>query len=132
MKIEYVLTDIQELSFKKNLNKDMQLEIQTKSDYTVFYADDSTSCMGVMSIELIPLNNEEKLQIKYKSHSVFNLKDIVLNDEIKKELHVETYNRLFPLCCTHIKSFLSIVGLPDIQINPIDFSQSNINVNKLQ
>ena len=131
MKIEYVLTDIQELSFKKNLNEDIQLEVQTKSDYTVFYAEDSTSCMGVLSIELIPINHEEKLQIKYKSNSIFNLKDVVLDDEIKRELHIETYNRLFPLCCTHIKSLLSTIGLPDIPILPIDFSQSNININNL-
>lgn len=129
MKIKYVLTDVQELSFKKNLKEDIQLEIQTKSDYTVFYADDSTSCMGVLSIDLVPLNNEEKLQIKYRSNSIFELKDIVLNDEIKKELHMETYNRLFPLCCTHIKNFLTLIGLPDIKINPIDFSQSVISVN---
>ena len=131
MKIDYVLTDIQELSFKKDLNESIQLEIQTKSDYTVFYAEDSTSCVCVMSIELIPLDHEEKLQIKYKSNSIFNLKDVVLDDTIKKELHVETYNRLFPLCCTHIRSFLSIIGLSEIKINPIDFSQLDINVNKL-
>lgn len=130
MKIEYVLTDIQELSFRKNLKEDIQLEIQTKSDYTVFYADDSTSCMGVLCIELIPRDNEEKLQIRYRSNSIFNLKDVVLNDETKRELHIETYNRLFPLCCNHIKNFLATVGLPDIPINPIDFSQSGINVNK--
>ena len=36
MKIDYVLTDIQELYFKKDLKEDIQLEIQTKSNYTVF------------------------------------------------------------------------------------------------
>lgn len=130
MKIEYVLTDIQELSYKKDLKEDIQLEIQTKSDYTVFYADDSTSCMGVLCIELLPIGNEDKLHIKYRSNSIFNLKDVVLNDEIKKELHIETYNRLFPLCNTHIKNFLAMIGLPDIPITPIDFSLSDVNVNK--
>lgn len=131
MKIEYILTDIQELSFKKDLNEDIQLEIQTKSDYTVFYADDSKSCMCELCIELVPINNEEKLKIKYRSNSVFNLKEIELNDEIKKDIHIETYNRLFPLCSTHIKNFLAMVGLPDIPINPMDFTQSDINVNKI-
>ena len=130
MKIEYVLTDIQELSLKKNLEKNIQLEIQAKSDYTVFYAEDSTSCMGVLSIQLIPLNYQDKFQIYYKSNSIFNLKDVVLNDEIKKELHIETYNRLFPLCCNHIKNFITMLGLPDIQIFPIDFSQTDINISK--
>ena len=36
MRIEYVLTDIQELSYKKDIKENLQLEIQTKSDYTVF------------------------------------------------------------------------------------------------
>ena len=131
MKIEYVLTDIQELSFKKNLEKDIKLEIQTKSDYTVFYAEDSTSCMGVLTIELFPINNEEKMHIKYKSNSIFHLKDVILNDATKKELHVETYNRLFPLCCNHLKNFLAMIGLPDIQITPIDFSQADIDISKV-
>lgn len=130
MKIDYVLTDIQELYFKKNLKEDIQLEIQTKSSYTVFYSDDLTSCMCELCIELSPVDNEENLQVKYRSNSIFNLQDAVLNDEIKKELHVETYNRIFPLCCNHITNFLTTVGLPNIPINPIDFSQSEININK--
>ena len=130
MRIEYVLTDIQELSYKKDLKEDLQLEIQTKSDYTVFYADDSSSCMCTLSIELIPVNNEEKLHVIYRSNSVFNLQDVILNDEVKKELHIETYNRVFPLCCNHVKNFLAMVGLPDFPIIPIDFSQADVTVNK--
>ena len=131
MRIEYVLTDIQELSYKKDLKEDIQLEIQTKSDYTVFYADDSSSCLGVLTIELLPVDNEEKLHVKYKSNNIFNLKDVILDDETKKELHVETYNRLFPLCCNHVKNFLSMVGLPDFPIIPIDFSSSDVRVNQI-
>lgn len=131
MKLEYVLTDIQELSFKKNLKEDVELEIQTKMDYTVYYDDKSNSCMGELCIELSPIKAPEKLKIKYRSNSVFNLYDVVLNDELKKELHIETYNRVFPLCCSQLKNFLAIIGLPDIPITPIDFSQSNISVNKI-
>ena len=129
MKLEYVLTDITELSYKKVLQKNAELEIQTKMDYTVYYSDDSLSCMGRLNIELSPPNDSEELYVRYSSNNIFNLKDIDLTDETKKEIHVETYNRLYPLCFTHVKNFLSLIGFPDIPIEPIDFSQSSININ---
>lgn len=128
MKLEYVFTDITELSYKKDLQNSTDLEIQTRMDYTVYYSDDSHSCMGRLQIELSPPNNKE-LCVRYCSNSIFNLKDVTLDDELKKEIHVETYNRLYPLCFTHVKNFLSLIGLPDIPMTPIDFSQSSISIN---
>lgn len=128
MKLEYVLTDIQELSFKKNLKENTQLNIQTKYNYSVFYPDDGSRCIGVLSVELSPPGDEDKLLVRYQSSSVFNLKDAALNDAVKKELHAETYNWIFPLCHSYIKNFLAMIGLPDIPIKPINYSDSNIEL----
>ena len=128
MKLEYIMTDIQELSFRKNLKENTRLDIQTKYNYSVFYTDDGSRCIGVLSVELSPPGDEDKLLVRYRSSSVFALKDAVLNDAVKKELHAETYNWIFPLCHSHIKNFLATVGLPDIPIKPINCSSSDIEL----
>lgn len=128
MKLEYVWTDIQELSFKKNLKEYAELNIQTKYNYSVFYSDDGSRCIGVLDIELSPVESEGELLVRYHSRSLFNLKDAVLTDAVKKELHIETYSWIFPLCHSHIKNFLTMVGLPDIPIKPIDYSDPNIGL----
>ena len=129
MKLEYLFTDIKELSYKKDLQESAQIEIQTKMDYTVYYSDDAKSCLGEFRIELFSVENIDQLHVQYHSTSVFNLHQTTLNDKTKKEIHIESYNRLYPLCFAHVKNFLSLVGLPEIPIVPIDFSQSDININ---
>lgn len=129
MKLEYLFTDIKELSYKKDLHESTQIEIQTKMDYTVYYSNDETSCLGDFFIELFSTENIDQLHVQYHSTSVFNLHQTAINDEIKKEIHIESYNRLYPLCFAHVKNFLSLIGLPEIPIVPIDFSQAEIDIN---
>lgn len=129
MKIEYVLTEIQELSFRKNITRETQIQIQTNTKYNVYYAEDGKSCIGEFSAEFIPVNNPEQLQIKYRSRSLFNLYDTILDDDIKKQIHIEIFNRIFPLCNETIKHFSAMSGIPNISLPMMDISNMEIIIN---
>ena len=129
MKIEYVLTDIQELSFKKNITEEAQIQIQTKTNYNVYYAEDEKSCIGEFSAEFIPVDNPEQLQIKYRSRSLFNLYDAVLGIDVKKQIHIEIFNRIFPMCNETIKQFCAMSGAPNISLPMMDMSNMEIIIN---
>lgn len=129
MKIEYVLTDINELSYKKNISEELEIQIETKTNYHVYYSEDGHSCIGEFIAEFISADNPEQLQIRYNSKSLFNLKDVVLDDEIKKEIHIEIFNRIYPMCNETIKSFSAMSGVPNISLPPIDMSETKIVFN---
>ena len=129
MKIEYVSTDIQELSFRKNITGETQMQIQTKTNYSVYYAEDGKSCIGEFSAEFIPVNNPEQLQIKYRSRSLFNLYDTILNDDVKRQIHIEIFNRIFPMCNETIEHFSALSGAPNISLPMMDMSNMEIIIN---
>lgn len=129
MKIEYVLTEIQELSFEKNITGETQIQIQTKTNYMVYYAEDGKSCIGEFVAEFAPVENPEQLQIKYRSRSLFNIYDTALEAEDKKQIHIEIYNRIFPMCNETIKQFCAMSGAPSISLPMMDMSNMEIIIN---
>lgn len=129
MKIEYVLTDIIELSYKKNITEELEMQIETRTNYHVYYSDDGNSCIGEFAAEFVSMDDPEQLQIRYSSKSLFNLYDVVLNDESKKEIHIDIFNRIYPMCNETIKSFSAMSGVPNISLPPMDMSEMEIVFN---
>lgn len=129
MKIEYVLTDIRELSYKKNITEDLEIEIDARTNYYVYYSDDGNSCIGEFTVEFVSVENPEQLQMRYSSKSLFNLYDVILDDETKKEIHIDIFNRIYPMCNETIKNFSAMSGVPNISLPPMDISAMEIVIN---
>ena len=132
MKLEYVSTDIQQLSFEKEVEKNTTVHIQTHVTYQVLYSDDGQSCVAVFSVEVSPKDPNVKLSIIYRAQSEFRLNDIILNDEVKKKLHVEIYHRLYPLHSANLKTFTNMVNLQGIKLPITDFTNMDIDITKNQ
>lgn len=129
MNIEYVLTDVQEISVSKNFQEDVEFELNTQTSYTVYYAEDSSSCMCDIILEVLPTHNSELLKIRYHSKSIFALNDFKQTEDEKKFIHVETYNRIFPMCCMQIKTAAAMAGLPDIPVNSLNMTEADVAIN---
>lgn len=126
MRLEYVLTDVQTLSFEKKVSSEVQLQIQTKTNYNVYYAEDGNSCIGDFYVEILPVDNSEQLKIRYHSKSLFKIHDAVLDDNLKKLIHVEIYDKIFPMCNMMIRNFAASVGLPNISLPMLDTSNMEV------
>ena len=85
MQLEYLLTDIQELSFKKNVTAGQnQINLQVKTDYSIYYSDDESACIADFIAMFTSPNNPDEFQIRYHSKSLFKINDVVLDDDAKK------------------------------------------------
>lgn len=126
MNFEYIGTEIDELSFEKNLNSSKQIELGAKTDYKVLYANDGTTCLVLYGVELASNENPKELKIRYRAKSLFKINNIELSEENKKIIHIEAFNRVFPMHNATVRSFAATVGLPDISIPDGDISDREI------
>ena len=122
MKLEYVGTDIEELSVKKELPEDAEISLQANSRFTIYFSDDGDSCIGEFGVTIFSQFNPEQLTINYSSKSFFNMYDAPSGPESEEEIHDELYNRIFPMCNETIKQFTSMVGLPNISLVEMDMA----------
>ena len=122
MKLEYVGTDIEELSVKKFLPEDAEISLQANSSFTVYISDERDSCIGEFSVTIFSQFDPEQLTINYSSKSFFNMYDVPGGPETEQEIHEELFNRIFPMCNETIKQFASMVGLPNISLVEMDMA----------
>ena len=73
MRLEYVGTDITELSLRKDIPDDAEIELQTNTNYTVYFSEDGDSCYGEFNVEIISQHDPSMLSINYCSKSYFNI-----------------------------------------------------------
>ena len=122
MKLEYIGTDIEELSVKKFLPEDAEISLQANSNFTVYFSDDGESCICEFSVNIYSQFDPEQLTINYSSKSFFNMYGVDGHPEDELEIHEELFNRIFPMCNETIKQFASMVGLPNISLVEMDMA----------
>ena len=128
MRLEYIGTEIAELSLKKNIPDDTEIELQTNTNYTVYFSEDGDSCYGEFEIEIVSQFDPNQLNIKYSSKSYFNIYDAFLGEEgeIERQIHIEVFNRVFPMCNETLRQFTSMAGIPNISL--LDMNMSDMDM----
>ena len=116
MKLEYLGTDITELSIKKNIEDDMDIELETNTNFTVYFSEDGSSCIGEFQVEISSMFDPDQLSITYSSKSFFNIHDARFDIHVDEEVHMEVFDRIFPMCSETIKHFAAMAGVPNIAL----------------
>lgn len=122
MRLEYVGTDITELSIRKDIDEDMELELQANTNYTVYFSEDGEACIGEFAVEISSQNDPSQLSINYCSKSFFNIYDAGFGEDVEKQIHMEVFNRIYPMCNETIRQFTSMAGAPNISLMDMDIS----------
>ena len=128
MRLEYIGTEIAELSMKKDIPDDMEIELQTNTNYTVYFSEDGDSCYGEFEVEIVSQFDPSRLNIRYCSKSYFNIYDAYLGEEGERErqIHIEVFNRIFPMCNETLRQFTSMAGVPNISL--LDMNMSDMDM----
>ncbi|MBQ2845783.1 MAG: hypothetical protein IJA01_02115 [Firmicutes bacterium] len=128
MRLEYVGTDITELSLRKDIPDDAEIELQTNTNYTVYFSEDGDSCYGEFNVEIISQHDPSMLSINYCSKSYFNIYDAYFGEEgdIERQIHMEVFNRIFPMCNETLRQFTSMAGVPNISLLEMNMSDMDI------
>ncbi len=118
---ELKLTKVESVDFVNKLPPNTKVELQNKYAYNVGYSKINT-CQGEMRAEISDKNSPERFRIIVVMKGYF-----VINGEIPKEqLHVKTFDALFP----HLKAFIvnltASAGIPPVYIPYVDISNQSI------
>ncbi len=118
---ELKLTKVESVDFVNKLPPNTKIELQNKYAYNVGYSKINT-CQGEMRAEISDKNSPERFHIVVVMKGYF-----VINGEIPKEqLHVKTFDALFP----HLKAFVvnltSTAGIPPVYMPYVDISNQSI------
>ncbi len=118
---ELKLTKVESVDFVNKLPPNTKIELQNKYAYNVGYSKINT-CQGEMRAEVSDKNSPDRFRIVVTMKGYF-----VINGEIPKEqLHVKTFDALFP----HLKAFIvnltSTAGIPPVYIPYVDISNQSI------
>ncbi len=114
-------TKITELSFINKLEKNAQLKIGNKYSYNVRYAPNNI-CVGEFTAEIEQAENADQFSIKLVYSAVFSYPADMGRDEI----HLKSYDALFPYVRATIASITASAGIPPLHIPYIDISGEEI------
>lgn len=118
---ELKLTKVENVDFVNKLPPNTKIELQNKYSYNVGYSKLNT-CQGEMRVEVSDKNSPDRFRIVAVMKGYF-----VINGEIPKEqLHVKTFDALFPHLKAFITSLTASAGIPPVYIPYVDISNESI------
>ena len=118
---ELKLTKVENVDFVNKLPPNTKIELQNKYSYNVGYSKLNT-CQGEMRVEVTDKNSPDRFRIVAVMKGYF-----VINGEIPKEqLHVKTFDALFPHLKAFITSLTASAGIPPVYIPYVDISNESI------
>lgn len=118
---ELKLTKVESTDFVNKLPPNTKIELQNKFSYNVGYSKINT-CQGEMRAEISDKNSPDRFHIIVVMKGFF-----VINGEIPKEqLHVKTFDALFPHLKAYIVNLTATAGIPPVYIPYVDISNESI------
>ncbi len=118
---ELKLTKVESVEFTNKLPPNMKVELQNKYSYNVGYSKVNT-CQGEMRAEIFDKNSPDRFKIIVVMKGFFTI-----NGEIPKEnLHVKTFDALFPHLKAFVTNLTASAGMPPIYIPYVDISNQSI------
>lgn len=116
------------IELKRNITTETQIELETRYDYSVNYADDAKSCLAKLTCEIRSKDNPELLYVKLVNLGIFD-GDGLDTDEGKLEAHIECNRILFPYTQYMVASLAVHAGFPPIYIQNQTVKKENVIIN---
>lgn len=121
MKTELKNSFITSVDFVNNTGGQFKLKLSHKYSYNVKYGKDNI-CRGEFVCEVGCEDNPDIFHLKFTCVGIFTY-----NPELtKEEIHVQTYNLLFPTASAFSVTLTANAGIPPLRIVPMDITTSNI------
>ena len=118
---ELKLCKVENVQMVNKLPPNVKVELSNKYSYNVGYSKNNT-CSGEFNAEIFDKNSPDRFRIEVTMKGLF-----VTEDGISKEqLHVKTYNAIFPYVKAFVTNLTVNSGVPPIYIPYIDISNQSI------
>lgn len=121
---------VQELHLSNKLDKPGQVQLDSSFSLNVNFSPDGTRCVGRLTQSL---RDKEfvggKFNLNVEMVGVFQCTGAT-EDEVKRQIHTEVYDQLFPFMQSQCSSLAAASGLPGLMLRKMTIDPNSIAVNK--
>lgn len=111
-----------EINFANKVENGTKIEFENKYSYNVNYASGQNVGKGIINLSAISKNDPKKFFVSIELEGVFDYDPSLT----KEQVHVESFNQLFPYAKSLISTVSAASGIPPIMVPAIDISQQSI------
>lgn len=109
------------VEFVNNIKAQKKIELGFSYSYNVKYSNQNT-CIGEFTAKITDKSDPDEFKIIVKGQGMFKFEQ----DTPKEQLHLSTYDDIFPYVRAFVTTLTSNAGVPPIIIPYIDISKKEI------
>lgn len=121
---------VQEIHLSNKLEQAGQIQLDSSFSLNVSFSPDGKRCMGKLQQTL---RDKEfaggKFTMTVELVGMFNCTEAV-SDEVKRQIHGEVYDQLFPYMQSQCANLAAGSGIPGLMLRKVPIDPNNIAVNK--
>ena len=125
-----VTQKVQEIHLSNKLEKSGQIQLDSSFSLNVSFSSDGSRCVGKLQQTL---RDKEfvggKFTMTVELVGIFNCSNAT-TDEVKRQVHGEVYDQLFPYMQSQCASLAAASGVPGLMLRKVPIDQNNIAINK--
>lgn len=116
---------INSISFENKVANGTQLKLQNQVKYNVNYMDADNKCLGVLEFRVTD-SEMNPFEIKVEMVAEFTYTP----DDNKADIHVNSFDQMFPYLRMAISNLTSMSGMPGLMIPIMHLDKQRVTVNK--
>ena len=128
MDVTLLNIDVRELNFENRVEGTQKLEMETNVQYSVNIAANVPQCMGEAWLTVQDKSDAHLVVLKLHEVGVYSFTPTPITDEVKRELHVKTFDLLFPQLSAQVACITSIMGMPRFMIPKLNIAQDDVMI----
>lgn len=125
-----VTQKVQEIHLSNKLEKSGQIQLDSSFSLNVSFSSDGSRCVGKLQQTL---RDKEfvggKFTMTVELVGIFNCSNAT-TDEVKRQVHGEVYDQLFPYMQSQCASLATASGVPGLMLRKVPIDPNNIAINK--
>jgi len=116
---------VTESNLSVNVGALQEIQISVEYNFGISYTEDNKQAVAKIEQRIKTGNDPETFFLSVTMEGVFDCENII-DDEDKKNAHINIYNQLFPYVQAHISYLTVCAGLPALIISPDYITAENV------
>lgn len=113
------------ISFENKVQNGTQLKLQNQVKYNVNYMDAENKCLGILEFRVTDADMNP-FEIKLEMIAEFTYGE----EDEKPDIHVKSFDQMFPFLRQVIHSITSMSGMPGLMIPIMKLNRNTVSVGK--
>lgn len=128
MDVTLLNIDVRELNFENRVEGTQKLEMETNVQYSVNIAANVPQCRGEAWLTVQDKSSAHLVVLKLHAIGVYSFTPAQITDEVKRELHVRTFELLYPHLSAQVACITSLMGMPRFMIPKLNIAQDDVMI----